>query len=108
MLDFMLRTDHCLVDLAQGDAVEDRPAMVGISGHHHDLDRKLSVVGAGVCHGGTFALHFLCFLPLCFFFRFAFLPLSSFWQRPVQFPWRQVGQPIVAAPSAQPRPLGGL
>ena len=52
--EFMMYSDRtCLIDVAQKYTAEDRPVRVRISGHHHDFDRKVSVIGLCVCQLGT-------------------------------------------------------
>ncbi len=48
-----------LVDVAQKYAAEDRPVRIRVSGHHHDFDRKVSVIGLCVCQANTSLLVFV-------------------------------------------------
>ena len=52
--EFMMYSDRtCLIDVAQKYTAEDRPVRVRISGHHHDFDGKVSVIGLCVRQLGT-------------------------------------------------------
>ena len=58
--DLMMCSDRaCLVDVTQQYAAENRPVRIRIAGHHHDFDRKESMIGLCVCQVSTSIVVFI-------------------------------------------------